>query len=235
MMLRVVILESKEQHYQHLRSILEAWEGKTGNNLHITYLQGSAGLTDELIQGNDIFFIAIPLAGADSMETAKYIRCRSKNVPIVFAADFMSYALDGYIVHAERYLLKPLRAEDCFFCMGQALRYAQKRDAETVLLHARGKVVRIRLFEILYIEAQVRHIKVVTTGSAAVYTQTFARTVKQLYSPYFVQCHRSYLVNLRHIRMVQGGQLFLDNGERIPIGRAYQETVQRVLEQAPKV
>ena len=44
--------------------------------------------------------------------------------------------------------------------------------------------------------------------------------------PDFVRCHRSYLVNLRHVRSLHAGSgsrywLVLANGEKLPVGRAH--------------
>jgi len=44
--------------------------------------------------------------------------------------------------------------------------------------------------------------------------------------PDFVRCHRSYLVNLRHVRTLHAGSgsrywLILNDGTELPVGRAH--------------
>lgn len=35
----------------------------------------------------------------------------------------------------------------------------------------------------------------------------------------FVQCHRSYLVNLQHISAIARAEIILDDGTRLPVSR----------------
>ena len=41
----------------------------------------------------------------------------------------------------------------------------------------------------------------------------------------FVQCHRSYLVNLRHISAIVRAEIVMDDGTRLPISRRMQKEV----------
>jgi two-component system response regulator LytT len=52
--------------------------------------------------------------------------------------------------------------------------------------------------------------------------------------PDFVRCHRSYLVNLRHVRSLHAGSgsrywLIMANGKELPVGRAHVSTLRREL------
>lgn len=44
---------------------------------------------------------------------------------------------------------------------------------------------------------------------------------KKLSSALFVQCHRSFLVNLMYIRHITGHSLIMADGKEIPLGRKY--------------
>ena len=39
-------------------------------------------------------------------------------------------------------------------------------------------------------------------------------------SKYFVKCHRSYIVNVKHINSITKNKVFLSNGMKIPISRS---------------
>ncbi|WP_232130891.1 LytTR family DNA-binding domain-containing protein [Luteimonas sp. BDR2-5] len=52
--------------------------------------------------------------------------------------------------------------------------------------------------------------------------------------PDFVRCHRSYLVNLRHVRTLHAGSgsrywLVLAGGAELPVGRAHVAALRREL------
>ncbi|WP_373598999.1 LytR/AlgR family response regulator transcription factor [Paraclostridium bifermentans] len=42
---------------------------------------------------------------------------------------------------------------------------------------------------------------------------------KILPSKYFVRCHRSYIVNVKHIKTITKNNVFLENGVKVPISR----------------
>lgn len=55
--------------------------------------------------------------------------------------------------------------------------------------------------------------------------------------PDFVRCHRSYLVNLRHVRTVHAGSgsrywLVLAGGAELPVGRSYIAALRQELDPA---
>ena len=57
-------------------------------------------------QRADIIFLDINLTGIDGIKTARRIREIYPDVPIVFITAYINYALDGYKVRANRFLVK---------------------------------------------------------------------------------------------------------------------------------
>ena len=39
----------------------------------------------------------------------------------------------------------------------------------------------------------------------------------------FLRCHKSYLVNMDHVKRMEKTSFIMDDGRRIPIGRTYQK------------
>lgn len=52
-----------------------------------------------------------------------------------------------------------------------------------------------------------------------------AKLAESLPASQFIYCHRSYVVNLSHVRSVSRGGLALDSGQRLPIGRSHYDEV----------
>ena len=50
----------------------------------------------------------------------------------------------------------------------------------------------------------------------------------------FMRVHRSYIVNLRHIRSYVRGRVYLNNDAHIPIGENYKEAFQQYIERTFK-
>jgi DNA-binding LytR/AlgR family response regulator len=100
----------------------------------------------------------------------------------------------------------------------------------------------VRIYDILYCHAERNNLAVITVhasegirGNAAdtanehtgIYRTT--ATLKQYYQRLagygFVIAERSHLVNLRHIRTIEGKQILLSNNQRLPVGGTYSNTL----------
>ncbi len=68
------------------------------------------------------------------------------------------------------------------------------------------------------------------------YRDTFLRSIlggwevsgldrrKDTESHRFLRCGRQFLVNFRHIDSIEGSQLILSTGQKLPVGRAYKKS-----------
>ncbi len=88
--------------------------------------------------------------------------------------------------------------------------------------------------ELLYIKAEKNYINVFLNENGKIKQMllriSLINTKKQLNDPFIVQCHRSYLVNLRHVINVSGNaqelRLVLNQAaSRIPVSRTYKKAV----------
>ena len=57
-------------------------------------------------------------------------------------------------------------------------------------------------------------------------TTAFAEeNAQKLPQELFIPCHRSYIVNLMHVRCLKRTELFLSDGKRLPVSRPYGNTL----------
>lgn len=73
--------------------------------------------------------------------------------------------------------------------------------------------------QILYIESIRRKTHVVTVDDDFVANASASSILRELPSP-FVQCHKSYAVNLRHMEAFDRRTVLLANGARVPISQS---------------
>lgn len=82
-----------------------------------------------------------------------------------------------------------------------------------------GKVMHIYRRDILYLESEHHDIRLHTLGEVLPVTESLSQCEQKLRSQGFVRIHRSFLVNMYHIRCLEKGDVLLDNGERLYISR----------------
>lgn len=82
-----------------------------------------------------------------------------------------------------------------------------------------GKMIMVPRKEILYLESEHHDIRLHTEIEVFPITETLSTCERKLKGLGFVRIHRSFLVNMYHIRCLEKDTVLLDNGERLYISR----------------
>ncbi|MBP3543014.1 MAG: LytTR family transcriptional regulator DNA-binding domain-containing protein, partial [Lachnospiraceae bacterium] len=97
--------------------------------------------------------------------------------------------------------------------------------AEQVLLfQIEGESVRISASEILVVEAFAHSVSLQTTNGSYKVNMSISEIAKTL-DEGFVRCHRSYVVNLKHVGRITRTAVVLDNGTEVPLSRNSYQSV----------
>ena len=138
--------------------------------------------------------------------------------PVLFLTALKDYVFDAFDVDAVNYLVKPVDKKKLFLSLQKAL-----EGEQAGLLIKRGYDYRkILVSDILYFESAGRKVAVHTAGETLEYYQKIrelpARLGRSFYMP-----HRSFLVNLSHVKALDGNDVLMDNGDRLPIAKGKKE------------
>lgn len=82
-----------------------------------------------------------------------------------------------------------------------------------------NRVSTVALRDIIYIEFSVRS-ATIHTGSQPLRTYEKLSSLQQRVDSRFIQCHKSYLVNMDYVVGLQGNMLELCNGVQIPVSQS---------------
>lgn len=173
----------------------------------------------------NIVFLDINMERLDGIETAKIIRSFSREMFIVFVTAYINYTLEGYKVDAIRYLLKEKEKfdESIYECIDTILYKMNYVVNKKEIQFNEGKR-RIALDRMLYIESALHKLEfnIVEEDRTKIYTMyNSLDNIEKEYSGYeFIRMHRSFLVNMRHIRMVERYKMTLSTGKELIIPKA---------------
>ncbi len=199
----------------------------------------------------DLVFLDVQMPGLDGFGVIKKLLDRKVSLPkIVFTTAFDQYAVKAFEVNAVDYILKPFdkkrvaqsvekaRAQidsgsgpDEKFDTLVRLLDAQKPQTAKILIKAAGRLLLADPKDICYATIDDGVITVVTSGHAGMEGQSNCRTLEELNDnlnpSLFWRAHRSFLVNIQHIREVvpwfkSSYQLRMDDKKQseIPVSRA---------------
>lgn len=233
--MRVVICEDDAVYRDSIRKKVEQWSQQKGYVVTVHLFSSSEDLLEAWEQGQNFNLMFLDILfdyEMNGMQLAKRIREHDDQMPIVFITNSDAYIRDGYMVSALRYLNKPVTYDDISECMDIAFHRMTLSQQEYLVLNTNGGRHAIRIREIKYIEAIYPQIRIVTSNSnqPLCIRYHFRDLITQLSQTPFIQCHRSYLVNILFIRSVQRTELFLAEGERLPVSRLYVDEVYKAFD-----
>ena len=219
--MRIAICDDERSQADLLRGCVEDWSRARHEPAEAVLFPGGQAFLFAWEEDKDwdALLLDIQMEGLDGMALARRLRSGGSALPIVFITGFADYMNEGFEVEALHYLLKPVDREKLFACLDRALlRAGQGR--ELILESLSGEAVRLTQRELAAIEAVGRRTRLTLPDGGQVEARMNFRELSGLLKPGdFVQCHRSYMVGLRHIRRLGREQIVLDSGVLVPVSR----------------
>lgn len=181
----------------------------------------------------DVLLLDVIMPGENGMDTAAEIRQYDNNIKIIFLTSSAEFAVQSYAVNAFFYQLKPVNAESFFQVMDAVLDECEKEQTNSLILRCKSGITRIELKTLEYCEVIHRTLFLhLTSGKVLESPGSLDELYSQL-EPYgnFLRPHRSYLVNLEHVRNLSARAITMSCLTEIPIPRGkYNEVKNAFLE-----
>ncbi len=175
----------------------------------------------------DLVFLDIEMPEIDGIRLARKLRDLSRDVPIVFLTSHIEYALEGYEVNALRYLTKPIQVEKLQELLGYVMERMQAQ--RTLWLKTDMGEVRVRIKDILYMEAQNQNIVIRTADSEYTVRYNLGEYEKELSQDGFFRIHRGYLVSLRHVKSLGKHEVTLCENTILPVSRTKEKSLKEAI------
>lgn len=223
--MKIAICDDEEAQRMLLSDYLTEW-GKDRKNLPeiSCFSSGESLLFSWEDESFDLLILDIEMGDLSGMELAGKIRKENDEIPILFITGYEKYMAQGYDVAALHYLLKPVHKEKLFEVL-DGLSRKKKPEEKLIFPTAQGHLL-LPASQIWYVEAMGHDCLLCTAEDKKQIRMSMGDAIKLLGDQKgFVQCHRSYLVNLQHISAIVRAEIVLDDGTRLPVSRRAQKEV----------
>lgn len=176
----------------------------------------------------DLVFLDVHLPKISGIDFLKAI----PNPPhIILTTAFSEYALEGYEYNIVDYLLKPFSFERFSKAIAkvQAIGTNQITQDKTettnpaIFIKSGYEHIKIKVDDILYIKSDADYTEIFIVGKKHLSSESLRYWSENLNARQFVRIHKSYIINASRIEKIAGNQVFLSEGEIVPIGRVYKE------------
>ena len=179
----------------------------------------------------DVVFLDMELHELDGMETARRLRASDAGLQLVFVTGYADYVFDGYSVGALGYLMKPPRQEQLEAVLSR-VQAALVRDLDRAYVCRSGDTrYRIPIAKILYFASDRRQVQCVAEGRTYTFYGKLDAVAEEVGAA-FVRVHQRYLVRAGAVDRMEGGEVVLRTGERLPVSRSCQQSALLALTRA---
>lgn len=198
-------------------------------NLQLTAIckSGIEALHHPALSTIDLIFLDVQMpqmTGFDFLD-----RCPTQPQVIITTSE-AQYAKDAYNYAAVDFLHKPIS----YHRFQQAVQKLQvstnshKVTSNTIFIKENGRICRIELDDILYIENSGDYVKIVTKHAQYCIYRTMKNVMATLPTDRFMRIHRTFIINLRRIDNIEGLSLTVGH-KLIPISRTHKSELMQAL------
>lgn len=190
-------------------------------DVSITGCSDPSQLSDKLLAEFNIMFLDIDMGEYSGLAIARRIRELQLNSLLIFVTHYVEFSLEGYEVNAFRYLLKENLSDKLPLYFKEAMmQFTRKREAFQFTYGGEDYVVPYE--NIVYLESQLRIIHLHTLHPERI-SECFYATMEKMekdLSPHgFLRIHKSYLVNMRHLKKLNYDKALLTDGTILPVSQ----------------
>ena len=198
----------------------------------------------EIMSNNDIqlLFIDINMPDISGMEFVKSLRVKPY---IIFTTAYSEYAVEGFEVEAVDYLLKPIsfsnllkaanKVKNLIDLKANNTKETKEETASHLFVKSAYKLIRVEFANIKYIESQHEYIRIHLLNNESVSTKMSLKSIEELLpNNQFVRVHRSYIVNINGVTVIERNRIVFEKKIYIPISEQYKEIFQKRIDRKHK-
>ena len=215
--LKIAICDDEMSQRRQLQFIID--KTRPGTEIHL-FDSGESFLASFRPGFYDLIFMDILMPGMGGVDATSKIRSIDASVPIVFATSSQDHAMEGYKNRVIRYLMKPFDPVE----VGEVLDLAAQMKGVQggVSVRVGGKDMNFPFEKICYVEQSSHTLYIhMANGATIQLTGKLDDIEAQTPDDSFMRCHKSYLVNLAHVKQVDKDlQMFeMKDGDSVHIRR----------------
>jgi len=212
--------------------ILEGYVGKSTSLNLIGTFSDPVEARDVLTKRQDIDLVILDIQMPE-MDGFEIIRSLEFPPNIIIVSSAEEFALKAFDLNVVDYLLKPITYGRFCKAIDKTIRYFARKEGtkgadEEIFIKKGSSLVKLKLTEIIYIEALENYITLNTNDDKFTIHFTMKAIENQLPSGVFIRVHRSFIINKSMIQTIKENTLDLNIGgsvKSIPVGKSFRDSL----------
>ena len=206
--MRILLCDDNKVILEQLRLLVSDYFRENGGQQPELACYGSGEALLGAETRADIAFLDVEMPGINGIQLGAKLQERNPHVKIFIVTSYPDYLDEAMKFQVFRHLSKPIDKERLFRNLKDAVYQHNMESREFPIVTNEGVFVR-RAEEIVCIEAVQRKVLIHTVDGSLQSTQTMEHWRQTLTLPCFYMTHRSFIVNMRFVSMIDRDQVRL--------------------------
>lgn len=184
----------------------------------------------------EVAFLDIELKGASGIE----LRQKALEIPVcVFISSHSESAAETFELQTLDFIVKPFkfprfeqtvkRIEEFMEIRLKASLFESSIGGDAVYVKTGHDQIKVKLHEILYLEALKNYTILVTEGKRHCVLSNLGEILQEEKFSSFIRIHRSFAVQKQFIQKIGSQEIELKNNVSIPVGRSFKDTINSLI------
>lgn len=188
----------------------------------------------------DLVFLDVQMPELSGIDFVRAINGKAK---VILTTAYSEFALEGYELDVTDYLLKPIRlprflvavqkaAKTLNEVMAEPVNQSPEDDYIFVKTESKGKLLKINLPEIDYIEGMKNYVAIYCDGKKILVYTSMKDLEDRLPRKRFIRVHKSFIIPVERITGIEGNRVLLKGiTTEILTGESYKEGLMKIVKE----
>lgn len=229
--IKIILCDDDPVFLKIMCSEVERTFARLNMKVSLAAFSNPADISPQFFAACNMAFLDIDFAYGDrnGIDIAKLLRKVNSSALIFFVTNFIEYAPEGYEVQAFRYILKRDMGEVLERYIMQAMEHFAEGQ-EYLRLKNKDEIQNIPLEKISYLEVMDHNVSIHAGEVIYDLNATLSSLEERLDSHGFLRIHKSFLVNMHHIRKFRSRECLLLDGTTLAVSeKNYAQQKQKYL------
>lgn len=226
-MLRIAVLDDEQIFYKRIEKEIYAYYAKTNLAVMVDCYCNGRSLMYEVDDGKyyDVYLLDIDLPDMSGIDLGRKLREQSSYSYIVFLTAYPQYAIEGYSAKAYQYILKDEWKKKLGETLGNIQKEIESRMEPSYRIIVSTRLEKIPIKDIYYLYKDGKNVVFKTRNGQSSIRKTLSEVYEELPEQNFIYVDRSFIVNIEHVMKLKNKQIYMSNGEIIPVSKPQLERV----------
>lgn len=231
-MIRIAVCDDMQQDLQSIALQIDQYLSAKNLVAEVMLFSHPDALMKAIRTGSfHIYILDIVMPMVNGLELGKEIRRLDHETQIIFVTTEPQFALQAYSAFPINYLIKPVDKQQLFDTLTLAISRIDTAEEHTFTVKTTDSVRVVKLSDIACCEYHNHKVTFTMISGEELISCTIRKNYSEYILPilkdkHFLQCHTSFVVNMRRVEYFEKNRFTLFGGKIVPIA-AKQYTVVR--------